>query len=86
MKRVDKIAVRTCLIFAIVLTAVMAVGLVVMALFNKPIADQYGFMAGVNKAGVMGYTASQYMNWSGRLIQPLGIRSEEHTSELQSRI
>lgn len=55
------------------LAVILVLGLIAMAVYARPVADEYAFMARMRDEGVIGYTVNQYMTWSGRVVQSLGL-------------
>ncbi len=51
------------------IVGILFFGLVVMAVFARPIADEYYFMTEIRSKGIFGYAFEQYMTWGGRLAQ-----------------
>lgn len=64
---------NTIITIAIIWCVAMALLLILMATYNTPIADQYGFMGSIRDHGIIGYTVDMYTSWSGRLIQTLSL-------------
>ena len=61
-----------CEVAVVVIAVALVVGLVVMAIFARPIADEYYFISQIRDNGILGYTAEQYLHWGGRLVQSVG--------------
>lgn len=64
---------KVCISILGALGVSMIFGLLVMALFGQPVADQYYYMSQVRDNGVIGDAVFAYNDHSGRLIQSLGV-------------
>lgn len=73
LRSIDQKKIKRFFVFLICAAAILLfVGLLIMAIFARPVADEYYFISEVRSKGIMEYTASQYLNWGGRLVQSLG--------------
>ena len=73
MRSIDQKKIKKFCVFLICTIAILLlVGLLLMAIFARPIADEYFFISEIRERGVMGYVTSQYLGWGGRLAQLFG--------------
>jgi hypothetical protein len=47
--------------------------LIVMALLNSPVSDNYAYFNAINEKGVWGFIVNEYTTWSGRLLQTVSL-------------
>ena len=58
---------------AIAMMSLMVSFLVILAVFCRPVADEYAFIAGTRDSGLVSRTVKEYTTHGGRIIQHVGI-------------